>query len=98
MYATLSRPFVDKTLKKVNQEAIKEFSGEENPERDFYHYDLKDHEIKISIEDDELNVSVENELGSFYFSRKLTTDDMVNVIENAVKKANKIKTILEASQ
>jgi hypothetical protein len=95
VYLNLDKNFVDKHLKEWNEEAIKAF-GEEG--KDMYLFnDEEDARIEDIDEDaGELSVVCEtSKIGYISLNVKMTTDDLLSLIELAVKKLNKFKTILE---
>jgi hypothetical protein len=95
IYLNLDKNFVDKHLKEWNEEAIKEF-GKEG--KDMYLFNDEEDARIEDIEEDagKFNVVCEtSKIGYISLDVKMTTDDLLSLIELAVKKLNKFKTILE---
>ena len=96
VYLALDKPFADKNLPNWNKEAIDEI-GEEDGKNTYLYMD--DKSMKIQKMDDEGNITVACETSKFgYFSAdiELTVKDLLGLIEIAVKKLNKYKSLLES--
>ena len=96
VYLNLDKEFVDKNLKKWNEESISE-SGEDG--KDSYLI-INDQDGRIEdIDEDasEFNVVCDDpNLGFISLDVKLDSDSLLKIIELSVKKLNKFKTVLES--
>jgi hypothetical protein len=97
MYVNIDTDFFDKSRKVAEKEAIAEL-GEDDGKNHALWTDLVDNIEIDEISDANILVHIENKLGFFSFEIPLTTDNLIDILEIAVKKANKIKTLLEASK
>jgi hypothetical protein len=92
----MNKEFVNKNLKNWNDEAISELGEEEG--KDCYLYmDSENARIEeIDEENGELHIACEtSKLGYISLDVELRADDLLDLIEIAVKKLNKFKTVLE---
>ena len=96
VYLSLEKEFVDKNLEKWNKDAIEEL-GREGGKYSYLYYD--DEKAKIDEIDEEHNrilIACEtSKVGYISMEVELTAEDLLRLIEIAVKKLNKFKTILE---
>ena len=61
--------------------------------------DLKETTAKIDeIDGDTATIEIDSPLGYFSFNVKISPENQIFFLEQAIKKANKIKTLLEASK
>lgn len=98
MYANVKADFVEKEKEKANFNAIQEL-GKEEGKNALLWTNIEDSIEDVSIEENgDVFVCWNNRLGSFSLTLELDTDDFIKLLEIAVKKANKIKTLLEASK
>jgi hypothetical protein len=98
MYANVKASFIEKEKAKAHQNAVGELGDEEGKDSLLWQ-ELEDSVDDMSIEDNgDIYFSWTNSLGSFGMTFKPSTDDFIKLLEIAVKKANKIKTLLEASK
>lgn len=99
MYASINKDWFLKNQQEAVEEAVKSYGEEEKNNLVFP--ELKDDFTvgEILLEDDgRIHVDLENKLG--YFSIEIPIDDELEIalIEQGVKKLNKLKTILEATK
>lgn len=100
MYASINKDWFLKNEKEALEESIANL-GEEEGKNNLVFPELKDDFTvgEILLEDDgKIHVDLENKLG--YFSIEIPIDDELEIalIEQGVKKLNKLKTILEATK
>jgi hypothetical protein len=96
VYLNLDKNFVDKHLKEWNEEAINTFGEEEGKDMYLFNDGEKARIEEIDEDAGELYVVCEtSKIGYISLDVKLTTEDLLDLIEFAVKKLNKFKTILE---
>jgi len=95
VYLNLDKEFIDKNLKKLNEDAISEL-GEVGKEIYFYNDDTEGHIDEIGEEEGRLYIVADNsKIGYISLDIKLDTETLIDLLEMAVKKLNKFKTILE---
>jgi len=91
----LYKEYVDKHLEEWNKNAIKEF-GDAAEGLYLFEDDTVGHIDEIE-EDGKIHITCDNnELGIIATWVQLDTDDLIRLIEIAVKKMNKFKNILES--
>lgn len=93
VYLCLDKEFVNNNLKKWNEQAISTI-GEDG--KDDYLF-TDDEPVRISdITEDSISLICEtSKIGYICLELKLDSDDLLSLIELAVKKLNKFKTVLE---
>lgn len=92
MYASLECDY----LKKTEKQALEKFRKDCGDDRECLEYpELKDDITELDLEDDEITVSIDNDLGFFCFRIPLDMGMYEKVISVAIKKMNKLKTLME---
>ena len=95
MYANMDDKFLVKTRKEASKQAIEEMGTEDG--KDYLIYpELKDSIDNLEFEEGNISVMVSNELGCFSFDIPLDTLALEQILSIAIKKMNKIKTMLES--
>jgi len=97
VFISMDKKFVDKNLQKWNRKAIEEYGEESGKECYLY----EDEEVASIDEIDENGnwikiVCETSPIGYISMYVDLDTDDLIRLIEIAVKKMNKFKNILES--
>jgi hypothetical protein len=95
MYANLDEDFLAKTKDKAKEQAVSEM-GKENAKDCLIYSELKDDFDEISFEDESINVTVSNNLGSFTFEIPLNSAAFEEILSIVIRKMNKIKSMLES--
>ena len=95
VYLNINKDFFDKNKESMNKEAIEEM-GDEGKDS----YLFNDNEDGVIEEIDEeastINIKCEtSQLGYISMDIKVDSEDLLSLIELAVKKLNKFKTVLE---
>lgn len=86
--------FTPEKIKEAEKQSMDELGDEEG--KGYLRFD--DDEAIPTIEeitDEEINVIVDGKFGYISLDLKLTADDLIALVELAVKKLNKYKTIIE---
>ncbi len=96
MYININGKFFDTNREKAKKTNIEQIGEADQKTEDTLQWD----DLSSSIEDMEItenniNVSLSNELGWFSIDIPLDTNDFVKLIELAVKKFNKMKATFE---
>jgi hypothetical protein len=89
VYVSINKEFFEKHKTELEAESIA--NGDENG---FLHSDEMEGEVE-EISDESICVKCDNDIGYISMDVKLTTEDWINLMELAVKKLNKFKTVLE---
>lgn len=96
MYVNLNEQFLEKTKEKARKESI-ESVGEEEGKHNLMYPETKEDEIhSLEIEDNQITIDIENELGYFSFTIPLDADTLEQLLTVVIKRMNKIKTLLES--
>ena len=97
MHIYMNKSFVEKNLKKWNEEAISDLGEEEGKDTLIYHDETIGAIEEINYDKGTITVMAENsDFGNIYIDIKLDTENLLELIEFAVKKLNKFKSILES--
>lgn len=97
IYLDITKKFLNDNKEKMEAEAIKS-----DGEKDHLTYSASEAEADImevkidEIDNDTITIVANVEGLSIYLNLDLTTDDLIDLIEIATKKFNKVKTMLEA--
>lgn len=94
MYANLDEKFLRKTTEKAREESVASI-GDDGKD-DLMYPDLNDKIEEFNIAENEIELSVSNELGFFSIRIPLDSDDLEQMLSIVIKKMNKIKTMLES--
>ena len=96
MYMNLDKKFVDDNLSKWNKDAIEEFKDMEGKENNYLFSDEYEGSVD-QIKEDSISIIIDHpKLGFISTEIKMDKDDMLSLLEMAVKKMNKFKTLLES--
>jgi hypothetical protein len=91
----LNKEFIDKNLESMNKNALSRF-GDVDGKNDYLFEDGVHGTIE-EIDDNRFGIIVDNpELGFFTVDIDLDDNDLVRLLEMAVKKMNKFKNLLES--
>lgn len=93
MYANIDAKFLEKTRKQASEEAVAEL-GDDTTDRLLYDEMADKMEID-QIDDDSLFITIENKLGVFSIDLPLTPENLEVILGIALKRMNKIKSLLE---
>lgn len=94
MYVRIKGNFLEKTKERAKEEAIAEV-GKEDAGNDLLYPELKDSIEAFEVTDTGISVSFDTEIGFISVDIPIDADDLIHLIENAVKKFNKIKSVFE---
>lgn len=89
------KEFSEEKIKEYHKEAISEI-GDDGGKSSLLCVDNADVVVIDEIEDGEIHAHSESRFGYVSFDIKLDSDDMIELIEQIVKKMNKFKTLLES--
>jgi len=95
MYINIDSKFLDKNREKANKEAIANVGEEDGKDSLVFNLDKESIE-SIEVDEDNLRVSIANDLGYFGIDIPLNDFLMQNIISEVIKRMNKFKTMLEA--
>jgi len=95
MYARIDKSYIDKHAEGARESAVKQF-GEEDAGDDLLFEDVEMKSVEAEVEDEKIDFSLDTEMGYISFEWSPDVDELIGIIELAVKKSNKIKTMLEA--
>jgi len=89
VYVNINKEFFEKHKKEYEDEA-----KADGVEDSYTYTDEIEGEVE-EICDDSISIKVDNDMGYISMDVKLTVEDWVSLVELAVKKLNKFKTVLE---
>lgn len=93
MYASIDSKFLEKNKEK----ALKDYKEETGEEDERYLFTNLDDRVESVIEETgKITIMVSNSLGYFSIEYNLDSEDLIRLFEVAVKKMNKVKTLLES--
>jgi len=95
VYIELNRKFLDKNLKKMAKNA-EEWFGDEGKEYYVYNDGLQGEVEEIDEDRGIITVSFESKFGTVVGDVKLTTDNLLDIINIASKQLEKLKSVLKA--
>ena len=90
--------FINKKYFEKNKKKAEDRGKEEGFEDSITFDDLHSREVELTITADNLNATFETDLGYFNIDLPLSQDNFISFLEIAVKKANKLKTLIEAAK
>ena len=93
-YVSIDNKFLQKNLKEANELSISELGSDDG--KDLLRFDdLKTTIEELEIKENGIDVTVSNELGMFGLFIPLDSDDLVVLLQESIKKFNKIKAFME---
>lgn len=93
LYVSLNHDFLEQTKLEANKAAVKEM-GE--PTKDYRWPDLDATCPEFGIEEGELHIAFDCDLGYFSFHYDLDKKDRIEMLEDSIRLINKFKAALEA--
>lgn len=96
VYLSLSKSYVEKTLQKANERAIKELGEEDG--KDTLRWDF-DEDCSIEIDQDRNEIRLNSEqasIGYISLQGEPSIDEQIEIVELVVKRMNKFKNLLES--
>ena len=103
VYLNLNKKILAKTSKKANEDAIKEYSSDENKENILLYEDVKLENITIEFKKDEGKLFLCGEMefngedfGWMDVDIPIEQELVIEIIEFYMKKLGKLKTVMEA--
>ena len=102
-YVTLSKSFLAKESVAANKRAFEAFHGESDEHnKDTLFWDWKnletDTEVNFKPEDDEIEITINSNLGYFNFTIPIDLDFKMGIIKAVTKQFNKVKSMLESAK
>jgi len=95
MYIWLNLDFLEKNKKKAKETAISLAAEEGENAMCWEELDFKIEECYIDSDNDTIHVSIDSDLGYFILEIPIELNMLESMVALAVKKLNKVKTLLE---
>ena len=96
MYLTINGKFLDKKRPEAKKASIANIGEEDQKTEDSLTFeDLEDEITDVEITDSRISASFENKLGFFSVDIPIDTEDLISLLELAIKKFNKMKATFE---
>ena len=92
LYANIDKDWIDKN-EAMGRKTTKENTGEENNDLTFEEVEIRSIDAEF---DDNINFNLDTKLGYLSFTWEMSMRDLISILEIAIKKSNKIKTMLES--